>query len=214
MEKWSDGIYLLGRYHRLAAGCWLLVNGYSGAILEMPPYHAGESSPVLATSKAAHRLGITIKYLLCSHTHPDHFSIETAHEFQFYYPRATFCLQSGFYNITRSLRSVHYFDDTLTLHLDDEPLFLVHAPKHSWTDTMTVFRGVIFTGDWELNTLHSVNQEVPEGQRHHSIHKMLQFPYRYNYRIHKAFSGHADDRRENLDFAELMSDTLVPRNLW
>lgn len=214
MEQWSEGIYLLGRYNPLNTGCWLLRHGNSGAILELPPYSQGEISPAATAQQIARDLNIQISYLFCTHNHNDHFDLTTAREFVRTFPRATLCLQAGFQSDISGLLPADYFDDILHLTLDDEIVFLVYAPKHSWTDTMVIFRGVICTGDWELNTLRSIHANVPDERKLKSIALLRDFPHQYNYTIHTVFSVHANDRRSGVDFSGLMQDTTVDRQLW
>ena len=219
MEKWSEGVYLLGQYNDLNAGCWLLTYGKSGAILDMPPYSKGQPSPVAAARKAARELGIEIKYLLGSHCHGDHIDLATVHEFQAAFPKAELCLQSGFASWFSGSGTIRNFEDEIELFLDEELLLLVHAPKHSWTDTMVIFRGVIITGDWELNTIRSIHDNkgkssVPLIRKIQSINHLVEVVGKYKYCIHKAFSVHANDRRENINFNALMEDTKLDRQLW
>lgn len=214
MAQWSEGIYLLGQYNPLQTGCWLLTSGQQGAILELPPYSRNQVSPVITARQMAKQLGIQITYLLCSHDHGDHFALATLWEFTHAFPQATVWLQAGFRRSISGGSTIQYFDSVMQLKVDGEPLFLVHAPKHSWTDTMVIFRGVAFTGDWELNTIRSVNNSVPTERKLQSIETMTRFPEQYNYRIHKVFSVHANDRREDVDFPALMQDTRVDRKLW
>jgi glyoxylase-like metal-dependent hydrolase (beta-lactamase superfamily II) len=135
------------------------------------------------------------------------------------FPRAEMHLQRGFEGMVHGLQNVRYLDHKQLLHLAGEPLHLVHAPKHSWTDTMIIFKGVIIAGDWELNTLHSVHDDkpryrVPTEVKLASIERMQRFQSDYNYQIHKVFSAHANDRREDIDFHLLMEDTKIERALW
>ncbi|MDQ4076623.1 MAG: MBL fold metallo-hydrolase [Chloroflexota bacterium] len=215
---WSDGIYLLGQYNNLRTGCWLLTHGQSGVILELPPYGAQQTSPVTDARLAVRDLGIDTKYLLCSHLHGDHVSAHTANEFRRAFPHAQMVLQRGFQGYLRD-GPTRYFDDDASLSLDGEPLFLIHAPKHSWTDTIVIFRGVAIMGDWELNTIRSVHDghgrySVPDSRKLESIEKLIEFPRRHTYNIHKVFSVHANDKREDVDFAQLLQDTKVDRKLW
>jgi hypothetical protein len=219
MDPWSEGIYLLGIYGECRTGCWLLAHGNSGAILEMPPYSAGQWSPTIAAQIEAEQRGIAIEYLFCSHCHEDHISGNTLKEFHRAFPEAKIYLQAGFRPVATEKVPVQYFDHLLKLDLGGEPLYLVHAPKHSWTDTMVIFRGVILTGDWELNTIRSIHdgkghQSVPISTKQKSIDALKRFPKEQNYRIHKAFSVHANDRRDDIDFAALMEDTTVDREFW
>lgn len=218
MEQWSEGVYLLGRYNTLQTGCWLLVNGKKAAILEIPPYLKTDNSPTYDALNACRKLDVSVEYLLCSHCHWDHLNIHTILAFHNFFPTARLCLQKNFQKYFKRPLLVQYFDIAHTLSLDGEVLYLIHAPKHSFSDTMVVFRGVIFTGDWELNTIRSVHDDgddaVPREIKLASIDRMMRFESEYNYRIHTAFSVHANDRRENIDFKSLMEDTKNDRKFW
>lgn len=220
MDSWSDGIGLVGRYNFLGTGCWLLWHGRSAAVLEMPPYDGQQEPPALAVRRLVEERGLTVRYLLCSHNHMDHFSRRTASEFLHLFPASRLVLHQSFESsVSRSSPRVLWFQHQKSLSLGGEPLYLFHAPKHSWSDTMVIFRGVIFTGDWELNTIRSVHDHkgrmsVPKSRRRQSIQSLLRFQSRENYSIHKVFSVHANDRREHVDFRALMIDTLVDRRLW
>src|SRR5690242_20598061 len=73
VQQWFDGIYLLGQFNWLQTGCWLLVQQGEGAILEMPPPSLKGPSPAAVAQKLVSELSITsVKYLLCTHSHPDH----------------------------------------------------------------------------------------------------------------------------------------------
>jgi hydroxyacylglutathione hydrolase len=219
MELWSEGIYLLGVYGEARTGCWLLYHGAKGAILEMPPYSVGQWSPTITAQIACEQWGLGIEYLLCSHAHDDHISDITLRELHKAFPDASVHLHAGFKSAVPEGLPVQYFGGQLRLDLGGEPLFLVHAPKHSWTDTMVVFRGVIFTGDWELNTIRSIHDghgkySVPNKTKLQSIEALKRFVLEQNYLIHRAFSIHANDRRDNIDFIALMNDTKADRTFW
>jgi len=219
MKQWSDGIHLLGVYGEQRAGCWLLNNGNRAAILEFPPYNAGQFSPTIPAQLAAEQWNLDIEYLLCSHAHPAHAAHETLKEFHRAFQAAKVCVQAGFQNCVPAAKHVHHFDDFLKLSLGGEPLYLVHAPKHSWTDTIVIFKGVAITGDWELNTIRSVHDDSPEMSvpldiKLASIEKMMRFPTEQDYLVHKVFSVHANDRRDDVDFVELMEDTKEDRLFW
>ena len=220
VAQWFDGIYLIGQFNHLQAGCWLLVYNDEGAILEMPPVNFTETSPAICAQLAVKQFALRrIKYLLCTHTHFDHFSRTTLRRMVTAFPQAEICLQAGFRNIVGTMQRVSYFDKLLQLDLGGEPLFLVHAPKHSITDTMVIFRGTACTGDWELDTIRSVHDwtkvwAVPHAQKLAAIARMEQFPAQHNYQIHRTFSVHANDKRENVDFPALMASTREDRQLW
>jgi hydroxyacylglutathione hydrolase len=160
----------------------------------------------------------SVKYLLCTHSHLDHFSTRTWSKLREAFPRAETCLQLGFQSSLASAEPVRFFDDMLNLDLAGEPLFLVHAPKHSQSDTMVIFRGAACTGDWELGTIRSVHDwtrfcAVPRARKLEAIARMERFPAENNYHIHRVFSVHANDKREGIDFPLLMASTREDRPL-
>lgn len=219
MEQWSDGVYLLGRYGEWKTGCWLLTSGTSGAIVEIPPYNVGQWPPSVAARLAAEQLGVTIEYLLCSHTHGGHLSPQTLRDFSDAFPNAVLHVHDSFEPYLAGGISTRYFQGVVKLGLGGEALFLVHAPKHSLTDTIIVFRGVAFTGDWELNTIRSMSdgregENVPLDIKLQSINRLRKFPDDQGYVIHRIFSTHANDRREKVDFAAVIEDTKQDRQFW
>ncbi len=211
---------MLGRYEWFGTGCWLLEHNGEAAVVEMPPFNPiHQESPANKAFHVARKAKYRVKYLLCTHAHMDHFSWQTAHQMQEAFPEAEIHVQRGFEPYMRGLSRVHFFDHDSLLTLGNEPLHLLHAPKHSWTDTMIIFRGVVISGDWELNTLKSAHDDkpryrVPDHVKLASIEKMQRFQAEKNYRIHKVFSVHANDRRENVDFHHLMEETKIDRTLW
>ncbi|MFC1851093.1 hypothetical protein ACFL27_12940 [candidate division CSSED10-310 bacterium] len=219
MEKWSDGIYLLGQYNFFQTGCWLLTHGKQGIIVELPPYSRQENSPAIDAYRATQLLDISIRYICCTHFHCDHFSWKTAREFHMIYPKAQFLLQERFSPPCPQTIPFRYFKRLKKITLSGEPLHLLYAPKHSWTDTMIIFRGAMITGDWELNTIRSVHDRkgrysIPRRRKRASIRSMINFSLKKNYHIHKIFSVHANDRRHNVNFPALMQDTLINRRIW
>jgi hydroxyacylglutathione hydrolase len=208
--KWFEGVNLLGQFNGLRAGCWLLVHGDTAAVLEMPPYDEDEPSPAEQAAAAAKSLNVTVRFLFCTHAHWDHFCEGTLEEMRHRFPAATICLQRGFAEDICNSDRIRWFDDLLELSLGGEPLFLIHAPKHSVTDTMVVFRGTICTGDWELRTIRSVHDSrsgITTQQKLSSINRLIDFVSSRNYRIHQLYSVHANDRQEGVNFVELMNDT-------
>ena len=218
MQDWGTGIYLLQQYHRYQTGLWLLIHEGEAAILEMPPYFKEEVPPYKLCKQVCAEHNATIKYLLCSHAHGDHFAQKTYDEMKKNFPEAKIYLQNGFKKRIRNKARTKFFNEKQRLDLANEPLILIHAPKHSWTDTMVIFRGTMFTGDWELNTIRSVHDgkkyAVPMDVRLESIKIMENFEKDYNYNIHRVLSVHANDRREGVNFSELMTDTKNDRKLW
>ena len=219
MDRWFDGVYLLGRVAWVETGCWLLVNGGDAAVLELPPSVWGGPDPVQLAVRGAAAHNVRVRYLLCSHAHLDHFSRPTLRRMRGAFPAAAPVLQNGFRSVVGDPTGISFFQECHTLDLGGEPLHLVHAPKHSSTDTMVVFRGAVCTGDWELGTLRTVLDwnpvaRVPLETRMRSCERMMSFPKRANYAVHRVFSVHGTDRRENVDFAALMAATREDRKLW
>lgn len=217
MDRWFDGVYLVGRYNYLQTGVWLLAHNGEAAVLEAPPTSlVGHDSadPAADAASAAAELGVAVRYLLCTHTHHDHFSATTFRHLRGRFPHAEPVLQSGFLNAVGGEAGVRYFDNEATLFVGGEALHLLHAPKHSQTDTFVIFRGAACTGDWELNTVRTVNERVPVEARLRSCERVVEWLRRTNYHIHRVYSVHANDRREGVDFAALMADTRVDRTLW
>ncbi|MDY3561154.1 hypothetical protein R5W23_002415 [Gemmata sp. JC673] len=218
MDRWFDGVYLVGRYNWLQTGVWLLAHNGEAAVLEQPPTNiAGIGfgpDPAADVERAAAQLGVRVRFLLCTHTHADHFSTRTFDALRQRFPGAEPVLQSGFHKLTDGRPGVRYFDHECELSVGGEPLHLVHAPKHSWTDTVVLFRGAACTGDWELNTVRTVNESVPVPARLQSCERLIGFVRQTGYRVHRVYSVHANDRREGVNFPALIADTRTDRKLW
>lgn len=208
---WFDGVYLVGRFGPLRTGCWLLVHGHEAAVLEMPPPRSGEPSPARAVAAALAGSPVRVTHLLCTHDHADHFATPTYHAFRRTFPDAVPHLHVGFRRRLGHTYGARYFDREARLALGGEPLHLIHAPKHSGTDTLVVFRGTACTGDWELGMLKSVHDwagwGVPTDRKLESIARMERWPAEHGYHIHSVYSVHANDRRERVDFPALMAAT-------
>lgn len=209
---WFEGVYLVGRFGPLRTGCWLLVHGHEAAVLEMPPHGWGEPNPAEAVRAALDGSPVRVKHLLCTHAHADHFAAPTFRALLDAFPDARPHLQLGFRRHVGSEYGVSYFDREAELSVSGEPLHLIHAPKHSHTDTMVVFRGAVCTGDWELGMLRSVHDwtkvwAVPTERKLESIARMERWPAERNYHIHRVYSVHANDRRDWVNFPALMAAT-------
>jgi glyoxylase-like metal-dependent hydrolase (beta-lactamase superfamily II) len=214
MDRWFDGVYLLDRVTWIKTGVWMLVHRGEAAVLELPPAEWGSPDPVELAATGAAALSATVRFILCTHAHLDHFNLDTFHRMCKRFPQAEPVLQSGFRHHTGTDPAITYFDADRTLFLGGEPLHLLHAPKHSLTDTMVIFRGSVCTGDWELNTIRTVNERVPVETRLGSCARVIEFLRHANYHVHRVYSAHANDRREGVDFPALIADTQRDRKLW
>lgn len=217
-EQWFDGIHLLGQFDWVETGCWLLEYQGQAAILEVPPGREKQKSAANVALAAVKQFKLRVKYILCTHAHGDHFTVDTFREMRAAFPEARPVLQEGFRRWLPGHEGIRYIQDATRLELSGEPIYLVPAPKHSATDTLVIFRGTACTGDWELNTLRSVHDGrlwgVADEVKRESIQLVIRFLKETGYRIHRLFSVHANDRRVQVHFEQLLRDTLVDRVLW
>ncbi|HEY7423271.1 MAG TPA: hypothetical protein VH682_03425 [Gemmataceae bacterium] len=166
-------------------GSWLLHHNGEAALLEVP-----EGLTVGDVKAALDRTGATLCYVAASHDHWDHLDATVWRKLKAAFPAATF------------LHPSTVKGDRL-LHLGGEPVWLVKAPKHSRTDVVTIFRGVCMTGDIELGTLESVNDEVPLRVKRHTMKRLAAFQERSGYHVHTTVSAHLNDVRTGIDWQEL-----------
>lgn len=167
-------------------GSWLLVHGGEALLLEIPP-----GLTVNIVRAALRRYGATLRYVTASHDHEDHFD-----------PEAWDRLRQAF-----SCEFIHPSSVTgdRLLYLGDEPLWLTKGPKHSKTDVVTVFRGVAMTGDIELGTLDSVNDEVGAATKRRSMSRLRGFEERAGYHVHSIVSAHLNDVRRGVCWPDLFT---------
>ena len=218
--KLADGVLLLGAYRpagasRAGDGCWLLHHGDEAAIVDLPPFGDGDGTPVDAAEEVCRALDLKVRYLLCTVLETDHFHPDTLRGFAVAFPDAVPVLHKAFARHVPD-RGARFFEDreTVNLALGGEPLILVHAPKHSPTDTFVVFRGTAITGGWEFDTLRSVNDQgpsrVPLSVRRQTIDGLMRFGQ--GYQVNTVLSSHADDVRRNVNFVRLLGGTLLDRD--
>ena len=181
------GWRLLGAYPDQdsdAVGSWLLHNNGEALLLEVPP---GLTVDDVATGLAS--LGAGLRYVTASHGHEDHFD-----------PNSWKVLEEAYHG-------THFIPPTDTKEASDtlltrggEPLWLLKAHKHSLSDTVTAFRGVAMTGDLELGTPDSVNDEVVPATKAASMQYLRNFEDRTGYHIHTIVSAHLNDFRQGVNW--------------
>lgn len=166
-------------------GSWLLAHNGEALLLEVP-----EGLVVQDVADALGHLEATLRYVTASHDHYDHLDPEVWDALATAFPEARFLHPSGVQG------------DRL-LHIGDEPVWLVKAPKHSLTDVVAVFRGVAMTGDIELGMLASVNDEVPRRTKKKSMDRLRGFQDRAGYHVHSIVSAHLNDVRVSIRWPDL-----------
>jgi hydroxyacylglutathione hydrolase len=184
-----EGWHLIGAYpdgEPGDVGSWLLVHRGEAMLLEAP-----EGLAVQNVADAVERLGVTLRYVTASHDHYDHLDPDVWEPLASAFPHAQFLHPSE----VRGSRQ---------LQIAGEPVWLIKAPKHSLTDVVTVFRGVAMTGDIELGTLESVNDEVPEVIRRRSMRRLQTFQDRTGYHVHSIISAHLNDVRVSVNWPDLV----------
>jgi glyoxylase-like metal-dependent hydrolase (beta-lactamase superfamily II) len=183
-----EGWHLIGAFPDREpddVGSWLLTHNGEALLLEIP-----EGLAVHDVTEALGQSGAALRYVTASHDHYDHLDTQAWDALAAAFPEAQF------------LHPSRVRGDRL-LHIGDEPVWLIKAPKHSLTDVVTVFRGVAMTGDIELGTLESVNDEVPAATRRRSMRRLREFQERTGYHVHSIVSAHLNDVRVSVWWPDL-----------
>jgi hypothetical protein len=190
IPRWP-GWHLVGRFpdEEDGVGSWLLHHNGEAMLLELPP---GLTTPVV--KRSLKELGVKLRHATASHEHEDHFD------------------EKMWYRLNRHIRGIKFHRPQslrphreVYLDLGGEPLWLLHAPKHSAHDTIVVFRGVAMTGDIELGTEDSVNDEVSQVAKCQSMDWFRKFPQRRKYNVHSTVSAHLNDVRTDIDWNDLFT---------
>ena len=184
------GWHLLGAFPEHGpddVGSWILHNDGEALLLEVPP-----GLTVGDVQAGLDAVGAGLRYVTASHLHEDHFDAASWKELQEAYVGTHFILPT----------EAKAGSDTL-IKIGGEPIWLIKAPKHSPSDTVTVFRGVAMTGDIELGTLDSVNREVSRTTRAASLDYLRAFEDRTGYHVHTIVSAHLNDFRQGVNWRAL-----------
>jgi glyoxylase-like metal-dependent hydrolase (beta-lactamase superfamily II) len=170
-------------------GSWILHNDGEALLLEVPP-----GLTVGDVEAGLDAVGAGLRYVTASHLHEDHFDLGVWKELQEAYVGTHFILPT----------EAKAGSDTV-VKIGGEPVWLIKAPKHSPSDTVTVFRGVAMTGDIELGTLDSVNREVSRTTKAASMDYLRAFEDRTGYHVHTIVSAHLNDFRQGVNWPLLFN---------
>ncbi len=234
-EDIAPGIQLLGRFGKVKAGIWFLRHEKECIIVEMPDITATDEiqTPWDTFHEYILENDLYLKFLTATHEQPDHFY--SFSDFHGAFPDVPILVHRDFFldpedvEVQRTYNpadleegtlaikppslelegiNVYCFDgETFETNLAGEPLYLVHAPKYSLSDTLVVFRGCLITADWWLGPGDPNYNHLPVGQVNNSINALLRLCQEKNYVIHSVFSAHANEFRRNVDFRALMEQS-------
>lgn len=220
---------MVGQFGRLKTGIWLIRHNDECAILELPDLH--DDDPFCSWEKISEYIEqehLNLKFITATHNHGDHF--DTYPQFYKTFPEVPIVVNPQFFQ-KRSISDFIGCDDLYNAHsiksatikkgvpfycfkgnyfevdLGGEPMFLLPTPKHSWSDTMVVFRGSMITGDWWLGPGDPNPNQIPIDVINKSIDSLINFSRERNYRIHTLMSVHANEFRRGIDFIKLMEET-------
>lgn len=229
----APGIQLLGRFGRLETGIWLFRYNSECMILEMPDTSKNDpfKNPWERIANYIQSENLQLKFLTATHVHTDHF--DTFPKFHEQFPNVPIIVNRFFFinspisdfitakdlnnlkvlidikpSIIFKKTPIYCFKDKkFETHLDGELLYLIHAPKHSRSDTMIIFRGSMISGDWWLGPGDPNANQIPIRTINESISYLIDFTRKKEYRIHSIFSVHANEFRRNINFEALMEET-------
>jgi hypothetical protein len=168
-------------------GSWLLHAGGEALLLEVPP-----GLTVQAVAQGLADLGLRLRLVTASHLHEDHLDPDAWNALIDAHPEAEFLSPEELENESETMKDI-----------GGEPVWFIRAPKHSASDMVTVFRGVAMTGDIELETLDSVNREVPRAVKAASMAYLGGFEERTGYGVHTIMSAHLNDFRSGVPWRDL-----------
>lgn len=238
LREIAPGIHLLGTFGLGQTGIWLLRHEDECAILEMPPTTDDDpdAAPWETLDDVMDEEGLYLKFITATHQHPDHF--DAFAEFYYQFDESPVLVHASFFEDELDVSDSRMFapadldegtlamrpptlewadvpvycyeNDVFETHLAGEPLFLIHAPKHSLTDVLVVFRGCVITGDWWLGPGDPNWNAVPAGVVQASIDRVIQFTRDHEYVIHSAFSAHANEFRRGIDVVALFEASRPP----
>jgi glyoxylase-like metal-dependent hydrolase (beta-lactamase superfamily II) len=224
----APGVWLFHDPSKSRVGVWMLVHGNEGLLVETPAlvYTYDEIFQDIHRFCDDHQ--VTLRFITATHNHGDHFGgLFEFHEqfptipivvnpafFQKKSPHSLISSDKLFQNDLGEPSVIHHdvplycFDgEIFQVILGGELLFLIHAPKHSLSDTMIIFRGCMISGDWWWGKGDPNWNDIPHDLINQSINRLIMFSRDYSYYIHSIFSVHANEFRWNVDFVQLLEST-------
>jgi glyoxylase-like metal-dependent hydrolase (beta-lactamase superfamily II) len=227
-DEIADGITMLRRYGQYRTACWVLQNNGEAAVVEMPPFLGGEKPPFEKAATFLKKNRLHLKYAFISHPHWDH--CHTLPWFRDRFPQTifvgheSFMLDSYFRFMIRNVRIVRadgyvmggnsifdvmLEDDFWAGDIGGEPIYVIHAPKHSYSDLLIVFKGAMITGDWFIGDLKDCNALVRSADKVRSINRAMEIIGSLGYNVHMLFSAHGDCLFYDADFFSVMEQSKV-----
>ncbi len=226
MQEVAQGIVILNRYGPIKNACWILHNSGESAIVEFPPFkRKKETPPYIDAQKFILEKKLFPKYGFVTHPHWDH--TFTLPHFRVKFPQTAFVCHKSFIEdpyikfMKRNIRKIRhknvksshfrFFDEVFESilwkgEIGGEPIYLIHAPKHSYGDVLIVFKGAMITGDWYIGDIIDCNDIVSKSDKINSINKVISTVQNLNYHIHMLFSAHGDHLFYDVDFYSVMEE--------
>lgn len=218
---------MLGRFGPYKNAVWIMWREGEAALLEMPPHSPGQKKPWLAAASFLKKRKLKAKYAFLSHAHIDH--CHSLLDFRTHFPRTRFVAHrsvaesrviQGMEWMARNTLPPGLFGRPSLFHelfrsnlwkgeLGGEPIYLIHAPKHSHSDQLVLFRGAMMTGDWFLGDLKDCNALVEPKVKKKSIDWVVRIVDKLGYHVHMMFSGHGDCLFYDVDFQEMMRKSKI-----
>jgi hydroxyacylglutathione hydrolase len=226
LKDLAPGITMLKRYGPYKNACWILQSGGEAAVVEMPLCSRTEVPPYQRVESFTRRRNLYLKYAFLSHGHIDH--CQTLPAFRKWFPHTRFVshvsmmednhflhLMRRHHNIpVQDLQSGRYrmFDELYrnilwTGYIGREPVHLIWAPKHSYTDQLILFRGTMITGDWFLGDLQDCNAIVNPAHKVQAIDQAVWTVRNLNYHVSRMFSAHGDCLMHDVNFERIMHES-------
>ncbi|HME56152.1 MAG TPA: hypothetical protein VKM55_28375 [Candidatus Lokiarchaeia archaeon] len=195
---------------------WILVHEKSCFIVDMPPKaDDGTTVPAELVIQYIEDEDLSPVGLTVTHHHFEH--VDGIANFWDNLAESETCRWICHDSLLQQVPRLKLFFDTVfhepvfESNLSGEPLFLVHAPKHSLSDVLVIFRGTMITGDWWLGigdpNLNHVRPEIAI----ESINRVFEVLRMKNYWVHRLFPSQKDaeclDLRYDQDIEAVLKDT-------